>query len=118
MRIQALEIPEVKSIVAKRFEDSRGYLQEAWSDRVFRENIANVTFVQDDQSFSMNKGTPSGLHFLRPPRAQRKLIRVLQGEIPNVAVEIRCGSPTDGRHVSVRLDAKEGSQLWIPAAAR
>jgi dTDP-4-dehydrorhamnose 3,5-epimerase len=77
-----------------------------------------VTFVQDNQSFSIKKGTPRGLHFQRPPRAQGKLIRFLQGEIQNVAVEIRRDSPTYGRHVSVRLDAEKGSQLWIPAAAR
>jgi dTDP-4-dehydrorhamnose 3,5-epimerase len=118
MRIEALEIQEVKLIVAKRFEDIRGYFKEVRSDRVFRENVAYVTFVQDNQPFSIKKGTQRGLHFQRPPRAQGKLIRVLQGEIPDVAVEIRCGSPTYGRHVSVRLDAKEGSQLWIPAAAR
>jgi dTDP-4-dehydrorhamnose 3,5-epimerase/GDP-mannose 4,6 dehydratase len=92
--------------------------QEACSDLVCRENVADVTFVQDNQSFSTKKGTLRGLHFRRPARAQGKLIRVLQGKIPEVAVEIRCGSPTDDRHVSVRPEAKEGSQLWIPAAAR
>jgi dTDP-4-dehydrorhamnose 3,5-epimerase len=115
MRIEALEIPELKLIVAKRFTDARGDFQESWSDRVFRENVEDVTFVQDNQSFSIKKGTLRGLHFQRPPHAQGKLIRVLQGEILDVAVDIRCGSPTYGRHVSIRLDAKEGAQLWIPA---
>jgi dTDP-4-dehydrorhamnose 3,5-epimerase len=115
MRIDALEIPELKLIVPKRFADIRGDLQEAWSDRVFRENVADVTFVQDNQSFSIKKGTLRGLHFQRPPRAQGKLVQVLEGAILDVAVDIRCGSPTYGRHSIIRLDAEEGVQLWIPA---
>jgi dTDP-4-dehydrorhamnose 3,5-epimerase len=115
MRIKALEIPELKLIVAKRFADSRGYLQEAWSDRVFRENVEDVTFFQDNQTLSIKKGTLRGLHFQRPPHAQGKLVRVLHGAILDVAVDIRCGSPTYGRHSTIRLDAEEGAQLWIPA---
>jgi dTDP-4-dehydrorhamnose 3,5-epimerase len=115
MRIEALEIPELKLIVPKRFEDTRGNFQESWSDRAFREKVEDVSFVQDNRSFSIKKGTLRGLHFQRPPRAQGKLVQVLEGAILDVAVDIRCGSPTYGRHVSIRLDAKEDAQLWIPA---
>jgi dTDP-4-dehydrorhamnose 3,5-epimerase len=114
MRIETLEIPELKLIVAKRFEDTRGHFQEVWSDRAFRENVADVTFVQDNLSFSIKKGTLRGLHFQRPPRAQGKLVQVLQGAILDVAVDIRCASPTYGHHSIIRLDAEEGAQLWIP----
>jgi dTDP-4-dehydrorhamnose 3,5-epimerase len=115
MRIEALEIPELKLIVPKRFEDTRGHFQEVWSDRAFRERVEDVSFVQDNQSFSIKKGTLRGLHFQRPPRVQGKLVQVLQGSILDVAVDIRCGSPTYGRHSTIRLDAEEGAQLWIPA---
>src|SRR5215469_16061891 len=114
MRVQTLEIPELKLIVPKRFEDTRGHFQEVWSDRVFRENVEDVSFVQDNLSFSIKKGTLRGLHFQRPPRAQGKLVQVLQGAILDVAVDIRSGSPTYGRHSTIRLDAEEGAQLWIP----
>ena len=115
MRIEGLEIPELKLIVPKRFEDARGHFQEIWSDRAFREKVEDVSFVQDNQSFSIKKGTLRGLHFQRPPHAQGKLVQVLQGAILDVAVDIRCGSPTYGRHSTIRLDAEEGAQLWIPA---
>jgi dTDP-4-dehydrorhamnose 3,5-epimerase len=71
--------------------------------------------VQDNQSISAKKGTLRGLHFQKPPRAQGKLIRVLRGSIFDVAVDIRRGSPSFGRHVAVTLDAISGTQLWVPA---
>jgi dTDP-4-dehydrorhamnose 3,5-epimerase len=115
LRIETLEIPELKLIVAKRFDDTRGHFQELWSERACREKVEDVSFVQDNQSFSIKKGTLRGLHFQRPPRAQGKLVQVLQGAILDVAVDIRSGSSTYGRQSTIRLDAKEGAQLWIPA---
>jgi dTDP-4-dehydrorhamnose 3,5-epimerase len=114
MTIRELEIPAVKLIVPKRFSDARGYFSEIWSERLFREEIANVTFVQDNQSMSMKKGTLRGLHFQKPPHAQGKLVRVLRGSIYDAAVDIRRGSPTYGNYVAVKLDAVEGAQLWVP----
>jgi dTDP-4-dehydrorhamnose 3,5-epimerase len=111
---QKLGIPDVKLIIPKRFSDSRGYFSETWSERRFCEEIANVTFVQDNQSVSARKGTVRGLHFQKPPFAQGKLVRVVRGSILDVAVDIRSGSPTCGRHVAIRLDALEGAQLWVP----
>jgi dTDP-4-dehydrorhamnose 3,5-epimerase len=115
MDIVKFDIPDVKLIRAKRFEDVRGHFSETWSDRAFRAEIANVTFVQDNQSMSASKGTLRGLHFQKPPFAQGKLIRVVRGSILDVAVDIRKGSPAYGQHVAVKIDATEGSQLWVPA---
>jgi len=114
MDTQALEIPDIRLIIPKRFGDARGYFSETWSDRRFREEIANVTFVQDNQSVSAKKGTLRGLHFQKPPYAQGKLVRVVRGSILDVAVDIRKGSPTYRRHVSVLLNATDGAQLWVP----
>jgi dTDP-4-dehydrorhamnose 3,5-epimerase len=115
MDIRQFEISGVKLIVPKRFGDARGYFQETWSDRLFREKIENVSFVQDNQSVSRNKGTLRGLHYQKPPFAQGKLVRVLRGSIFDVAVDIRKGSPTYGQHVGVTLTAVTGEQLWVPS---
>src|SRR6516165_10118882 len=108
MTIRELEIPAVKLIVPKRFSDARGYFSEIWSEHLFREEIANVTFVQDNQSMSLKRGTLRGLHFQKPPHAQGKLVRVLRGSIYDAAVDIRRESPTYGNYVAVKLDAMEG----------
>jgi dTDP-4-dehydrorhamnose 3,5-epimerase len=112
--IGEFDIPDVKLIVPQRFHDSRGFFSEIWSDCWFREEIANVTFVQDNQSVSTRKGTLRGLHFQKPPFAQGKLVRVLRGSILDIAVDIRKGSPTYWQHIATQLDALEGAQLWVP----
>jgi dTDP-4-dehydrorhamnose 3,5-epimerase len=109
-----LEIPDVKLVVPKRFNDPRGYFTETWSDRLFRQEVANFSFVQDNRSVSVKQGTLRGLHFQRPPYAQGKLVCVTRGSVFDVAVDIRRNSPTYGRHVAVRLDATDASQLWVP----
>jgi dTDP-4-dehydrorhamnose 3,5-epimerase len=114
MIISEFDIPGLKLITPKRFVDPRGHFQEAWSDRSFREKIEETTFVQDNQSMSVTRGTLRGLHFQKPPFAQGKLVRVLRGSILDVSVDIRKGSPTFGRHLSVQLDAEKGAQLWVP----
>jgi dTDP-4-dehydrorhamnose 3,5-epimerase len=114
MDIGAFEIPDLKLIVPKRFVDSRGYFFEAWRDNLFREEVAGFTFVQDNQSMSAKTGTLRGMHFQKPPAAQGKLVRVLRGSAFDVAVDIRRGSPTYGRHVAVTLNAVGGAQLWVP----
>jgi dTDP-4-dehydrorhamnose 3,5-epimerase len=114
MDIREFEISNVKLIVPKRFTDRRGYFTETWSDRSFRQEIANEAFVQDNQSVSAKKGTVRGLHFQKPPFAQGKLVRVVRGSILDVAVDIRKGSPTYRQHVATKLDALEGKQLWVP----
>jgi dTDP-4-dehydrorhamnose 3,5-epimerase len=112
--VHQFDIPGLLLIVPKRFSDARGYFSETWSDRLFRERIEDVFFVQDNQSMSAKKATVRGLHFQKPPYAQGKLVRVVRGSIFDVAVDIRRGSPTYGRHVATRIDAAEGAQLWVP----
>src|ERR1700738_5562504 len=89
MDIREFEIPDVKLIIPKRFTDARGYFSETWSDELFRRQIANVAFVQDNQSLTVKKGTLRGLHFQKPPFAQGKLVRVLRGSIFDIAIDIR-----------------------------
>jgi dTDP-4-dehydrorhamnose 3,5-epimerase len=114
MDIREFEIPDIKLIVPKRFTDSRGYFFEAWRDNLFREEVSDFTFVQDNQSMSAKRGTLRGLHFQKPPAAQGKLVRVLRGSVFDVAVDVRKGSPTYGRHVATTFDAVGGAQLWVP----
>jgi dTDP-4-dehydrorhamnose 3,5-epimerase len=114
MDIQDFAIKGPKLILPKRFSDARGYFQETWSDRVYRETIGDVAFVQDNLSLSIRKGTLRGLHFQQPPCAQGKLVRVGCGSIYDVAVDIRKGSPTYGQHLAITIDSEQAAQLWIP----
>ena len=96
----------------------RGYFVESFNARTFRAEVAAADFVQDNEALSAAQGTVRGLHFQRPPTAQGKLVRVLKGAIFDVAVDIRQGSPTFGRHVSAVLTAETGDQLWVPPGLR
>ena len=98
----------------RRFGDLRGYFMETYSERDFRAVGVEAGFVQDNQSLSARIGTLRGLHFQLPPRAQAKLVRVIRGEILDVAVDIRRNSPTFGRHVACRLTAEGAEQLYVP----
>ena len=106
-------IEGVKIIEPKIFGDSRGYFYESYSQRDFEEKVAKVTFVQDNQSFS-HYGVLRGLHFQKPPYAQSKLVRVIQGKVVDVAVDIRKGSPTFGKYVAVELTGENHKQFFIP----
>lgn len=110
----ALEIPDVIKIVPTRFGDARGYFTETYSQSAFAALGIADTFVQDNHSYSHTRGIVRGLHFQNPPHAQGKLIRVTRGRIFDVAVDIRRGSPTYGKHVSAILTHDGGEQLWIP----
>jgi dTDP-4-dehydrorhamnose 3,5-epimerase len=114
MQIAALAIPDVKLLTPRKFGDDRGFFSETWSRRTFVANGLVAEFVQDNHSLSESAGVVRGLHFQTPPHAQDKLIRVLRGSVLDVAVDIRVGSPTFGRHVSAVLSAKNWSQLWVP----
>lgn len=103
----------VKIIVPKVFIDDRGYFFESFNDKEFRERVCDTTFVQDNQSKSC-KGTLRGLHWQAPPFAQSKLVRVTKGAVIDVAVDVRVGSPTFGKHVSVKLSDENNFQLFIP----
>ena len=114
MNVTDAAIPEVKIIEPTVFEDERGFFFESFNHKRFEEAIGyNVTFVQDNHSKS-TKGVLRGLHYQSPPHAQGKLVRVVQGEVFDVAVDIRRSSPTFGQWVSVMLSADKKKQLWIP----
>lgn len=114
MLVEPLAIPEVKRIVPRVIRDDRGYFSETYNYRALAEAGLDIAFVQDNQSLSRAKGVVRGLHFQAPPHAQGKLVRVLKGAIFDVAVDIRHGSPTFGRHVSATLSAENAAQLWVP----
>jgi dTDP-4-dehydrorhamnose 3,5-epimerase len=96
------------------FEDSRGYFFEAYNENLFRQNGIQCHFVQDNQSRS-SYGVIRGLHYQLNPHAQSKLVRVLEGSILDVAVDIRKGSPTYGHHFSIELTSENKKQLFIPS---
>jgi dTDP-4-dehydrorhamnose 3,5-epimerase len=114
MKIQHCKIPEVVLITPTRLGDSRGYFSETFRDQWFRNNICDVTFVQENESFSLMRGTVRGLHFQSEPAAQGKLVRVVSGAIFDVAVDLRAGSPSYCLWVGAVLSAENGVQLWIP----
>lgn len=113
MNIIKTDIPDVVVIEPKVFGDNRGYFFESFSERDFAAAIREVKFVQDNESLSCY-GVLRGLHFQRPPHAQSKLVRVVKGRVLDVAVDIRRGSPTFGRHVAVELSEENHRQLFIP----
>jgi len=107
-------IPEVVLIKPIVHGDERGYFIETFRQDKFEEAIGySVKFFQDNESKS-TKGVLRGLHFQRPPFAQSKLVRVVEGEVLDVAVDIRVNSPTYGQHVSALLNAENKHQLFIP----
>ncbi len=107
-------VPEVILIRPRLFKDARGYFVESYSRRALALAGVTVEFVQDNHSRSEASGTVRGLHFQAPPFAQAKLVRCSAGRIFDVAVDIRRGSPTYGRHVTAELSAANGWQLLIP----
>jgi dTDP-4-dehydrorhamnose 3,5-epimerase len=114
MRVTPTAFPDVKLIVPNKFEDARGFFVESYNQRELAAHGVTASFVQDNHSLSRQAGTVRGLHFQTPPFAQHKLIRVTRGRVFDVAVDIRTGSPTYGRHVALTLSAEEPAQLLIP----
>ena len=113
MNVIPTSIPDVKIIEPRVFEDARGYFFESFSQKLFNEKVSDTVFVQDNESRS-TYGVLRGLHFQRPPMAQAKLVRVVEGSVLDIAVDIRPDSPTYGQHVSVELSADNKRQLFIP----
>ena len=107
------EIEDVKILEPRIFNDSRGYFFESFSQREFEEKVCRTVFVQDNESRSV-AGVVRGLHFQKPPYTQAKLVRVIHGAVLDVAVDIRKGSPTFGKHVAVELTADNHRQLFVP----
>ena len=114
LQVLPLSIPDVKSIVAPRYADARGFVSETFNRRDLAAAGIDFEGVQDNQSFSPRQGTVRGLHFQLPPFAQAKLVRVSRGSIFDVAVDLRRGSPSYGRHASLELSANGGVQMFIP----
>lgn len=113
MDVIKTDIEGVVIIKPRVFTDARGYFFESYSKREFDEKVRPVNFVQDNESCS-SYGVMRGLHFQRPPFTQSKLVRCVRGAVLDVAVDIRKGSPTFGRHVAVELSEDNHLQFFIP----
>lgn len=113
MEVIKTDIEGVVILEPRVFTDSRGYFFESFSRRVFEEHVGKVDFVQDNESCS-SRGVMRGLHFQRPPYAQAKLVRCVRGSVLDVAVDIRKGSPTYGKHVTCLLTEHNHRQFFIP----
>jgi len=106
-------IPDVYIIEPSVFGDNRGYFLESFNLEKFEENVYPIKFVQDNESKS-SIGVLRGLHFQKPPFDQAKLVRCVEGSVMDVAVDIRKGSPTYGKHVAVELSGENKRQLFVP----
>ena len=113
MQFIQTSIPDVVIIEPKLWNDPRGYFFESYRDDLFQQHIGKIDWVQDNESYS-SYGTLRGLHYQLAPHAQSKLVRVVQGKVLDVAVDIRQSSPTFGQHVAVELSADNKRQLFIP----
>lgn len=115
MNVNSPALKDVPRIfIPKRHHDHRGWFSETFRENRLHELGVSCRFVQENQSSSKGAGTVRGLHFQLPPSAQAKLITVSRGRVLDVIVDIRNGSPTYGRHVSIELSAEGGHQLYIP----
>ena len=114
MKATPLAIPDVMLLEPRVFGDDRGFFFESYNQQAFREATGvDPAFVQDNHSRSV-KGVLRGLHYQLPPKAQGKLVRVVSGEVFDVAVDIRKGSPTFGKWVGEVLSAENKRQMWVP----
>lgn len=114
MQFQKLEIPDVWLITPRVFGDDRGFFYESYNAAAFKEAVGYLpNFVQDNHSKSA-RGVLRGLHYQLPPHAQGRLVRVIAGEVFDVAVDIRKSSPTFGKWVGAVLSSTNQQQLWIP----
>ena len=113
MRVIKTDIEGLLILEPEVFGDSRGYFMESFSERAFDNEVAPIRFVQDNRSYS-RYGVVRGLHYQREPYAQSKLVSCVVGRVLDVAVDIREGSPTFGKHVAVELSAENHRQLFIP----
>lgn len=113
MNIIKTAIEGVVIIEPQIFKDARGYFFESFSKREFDEKVRPIDFVQDNESMS-TKGVMRGLHFQRSPFTQSKLVRCVKGKVLDVAVDIRKGSPTYGRHVAAELSEDNHLQFFVP----
>lgn len=113
MKLKTTPIKDLYIIEPKLWSDQRGYFFESYNAKLFTEAGIDAVFIQDNQSYSQ-KGALRGLHAQAPPFAQGKLVRVLQGSVLDIAVDIRKDSATYGQHFSIELSGTNHLQLWIP----
>jgi dTDP-4-dehydrorhamnose 3,5-epimerase len=113
MTVETTFIKDLLVLTPIIFEDERGHFFESYSEASFAKTGLSYAFIQDNQSFS-KKGVIRGLHFQKAPYAQTKLVRVLQGEVLDVVVDLREGSVTYGQHFSIQLSAENKKQLVVP----
>ena len=114
MKIISTKIPDVKILVPKRYKDKRGFFYESYNNKNFQKILGDkIKFVQDNHSKS-KRCVIRGLHYQKAPYEQGKLVRVVSGEIFDVAVDLRKKSPTYGKWVGIKLSSKNMKQLWIP----
>lgn len=113
MIFQSTEIDGVTVITPKVFGDARGYFSEVWRRDLFQQNCGSIEFVQDNESLS-SQGVIRGLHFQAGSSSQAKLVRVSEGAVIDVAVDLRTDSPSFGRHIAVELSAENHRQLFVP----
>jgi dTDP-4-dehydrorhamnose 3,5-epimerase len=113
MNFTEQEIKGVWIIEPRRFGDARGYFMESYKQEEFRKHVGEVNFVQDNESVS-SRGVLRGLHFQKGEWSQAKLVRVSQGKVIDVAVDLRKNSPTYGKYVAVELSQENGRQLFVP----
>ena len=114
MKIESLIIPDVKVITPKIFEDERGFFYESFNQKHFEDRIGRkISFVQDNHSFS-KKNVIRGLHFQNKPFSQGKLVRVVSGEVLDIAVDLRKESKYYKKWISYNLSEKSHNQLWVP----
>ncbi|MCQ2134655.1 MAG: dTDP-4-dehydrorhamnose 3,5-epimerase [Bacteroidales bacterium] len=113
MEVIKTDIEGVVILEPRVFSDARGYFFESFSQREFEEKVRKINFVQDNESMS-SYGVMRGLHFQRPPYTQSKIVRCVKGRVLDVAVDIRKGSPTYGKHVAVEISEENHRQIFIP----
>lgn len=114
MGFQATGIPGLLLFAPKVFKDDRGFFMESFSQAAFQAEGLDIPFVQDNHAMSVSKGVLRGLHFQNPPKAQTKLVRVTRGEVLDVVVDLRLGSPTYGQWKSFLLTGENFLQLLVP----
>jgi dTDP-4-dehydrorhamnose 3,5-epimerase len=113
MKFTKTSIEGLVVIEPRVFGDERGYFLESYNEKEFEQAICKVSFVQDNESKS-SKGVLRGLHFQKPPFNQAKLVRCIEGRVLDVAVDIRKGSPTYGKHVAIELSGENKKQVYVP----
>ena len=114
MHVECLDIPDVRVLSPRKYGDRRGFFSETYNKKALAAVGIDINFVQDNHSYSAEKGTVRGLHFQTVPFAQDKLVRVARGSVFDVVVDLRRGSPTYGRHVNVVLSTEAWNQVLVP----